>query len=161
MASVVAIAPLMHPSIGLAQNQSDVTGSNMSDVTGPNLSDVTGPNLSDVTGPNQSDNTGLLGDPIIGNADEEGRLSDFFQEFFNEFGDELGIDPNVSLAEQLRQAKLACEDQSAIRRFAREPGANAELTPACAELGRLIELAQEALANQGNNQPAAVNRRIW
>ncbi|MEL7510316.1 MAG: hypothetical protein AAFN42_23535, partial [Cyanobacteria bacterium J06554_1] len=55
LGSVVAIAPLLIPSVGLAQNQSDVTGPNLSDVTGPNLSDVTGPNLSDNTGTNQSD----------------------------------------------------------------------------------------------------------
>lgn len=158
---LVAIAALLLPSMAVAQNQSDVTGPNLSDITGPNLSDVTGPGLSDVTGPNLSDNTGLLGEPIIGDAGEERPLSEFFREFFDDFGDELGIDANASLAEKLRQARLACEDRSITRRFAREPGADAEVTPACAELSRLIELAQEALSNQANSQPDAVNRRIW
>ncbi|MGD1853741.1 MAG: hypothetical protein ACFB2W_05760 [Leptolyngbyaceae cyanobacterium] len=143
LSSVVAIA--LSPSIGLAQNQSDVTG--------PNLSDVTGPNLSDVTGPNQSDNTGLLGESVINS----------FQDFFDEFGEALGIDPDASLAEQLRQAKLACSEQDTIRRFARDPGPDVAISPACAELGRLIRVAQEALdqSNQSGRQPASVERRIW
>ncbi len=160
---VVAISPLLLPSIGLAQNQSDVTGPNLSDITGPNLSDVTGPNLSDNTGTNQSDNTGLLGEPLVGSPGEEVALSELFQDFFDEFGEELGIDPDASLAEQLRQAKQACSEGAALRRFARDPGPDFQATPACIELDRLIRLAQEALEeySQSRRQPSSGNQRIW
>ena len=133
---VAAIVALTMPSVGLAQNQSDVTG--------PNLSDITGPNLSDVTGINQSDNAIM------------------FELFFNEFGEELGVDGNADLAEQLRQASLACSERAAtIRRFARNPGTDsAEITPACAELSRLIQLARDSLEQSGSRS-SAVDRRIW
>ena len=161
--SAVAIAPLLLPSAGLAQNQSDVTGPNLSDITGPNLSDVTGPNLSDNTGTNQSDNTGLLGDPLVGSPGEEVALSELFRDFFDEFGEELGIDPDASLAEQLRQAKQACSEGAAVRRFARDPGPDFQTTPACIELDRLIRLAQEALEeySQSRREPSSENQRLW
>lgn len=168
MGSLVAIAPFLINNVAIAQNQSDVTGPNLSDVTGPNLSDVTGPNLSDVTGPNLSDNTGVLGGSVINSAVVD-RLSNLLREFFDEFGDELDIDRNASLVEQLRQAKLACEEQPLIRRFSREPGENIQTTPACAELSRLLQLARSILAqpnqvaqpNQAVDRPSEVEQRLW
>ena len=157
MGGVVAIAPLLFPSIALAQNQSDVTG--------PNLSDITGPNLSDITGPNQSDSTGVLIEPFV--EEPEGQLlslTELFEDFFEEFGDELGIDPDASLTDKLRQANRACSDANAgTRRFARTPGSDAELSPACSEFFRLIQLAQESLDryNQSRRQTSPAPQRIW
>lgn len=155
--SVVAIAPFLFPANGLAQNQSDVTG--------PNLSDVTGPNLSDVTGPNQSDSTGVLIEPIFEDADGELlSLAELFEDFFEEFGDELGIDPDASLIDKLRQANRACSDADAgTRRFARTPGSDAAPSLACTEFFRLIQLAQEALDqySQSRGQTPSAPRRIW
>lgn len=156
LGGTIAIATTLLPavtSVTLAQNQSDVTG--------PNLSDVTGPNVSDSSGPNLSDNTGILGDPIIGSLGEEATLTDFFKDFFDEFGEELGVDSDASLAEKLRQAKQACSEQTVTRRFARQPGSDIQVTPACTELSRLIQLAQESLfqSNQTGSQP--VDQRIW
>ena len=157
MGSVVAIAPFLFPANGLAQNQSDVTG--------PNLSDVTGPNLSDITGPNQSDSTGVLIEPIFEDADGELlSLAELFEDFFEEFGDELGIDPDASLIDKLRQANRACSDTNAgTRRFARTPGSDAAPSLACTEFFRLIQLAQESLDrySQSRRQAPSAPQRIW
>lgn len=155
MGSVVAIAPFLFPANGLAQNQSDVTG--------PNLSDVTGPNLSDITGPNQSDSTGVLIEPIFEGSDGELlSLAELFEDFFEEFGDELGIDPDASLIDKLRQANRACAD-AGTRRFARTPGSDTAPSLACTEFFRLIQLAQESLDqyNQSRGQTPSAPQRIW
>lgn len=167
LGSVVAIAPLLIPSVGLAQNQSDVTGPNLSDVTGPNLSDVTGPNLSDNTGTNQSDNSGLLGEEIFRDANGDFvSLADFFQDFFDTYGEEFGLDPDASLADNLQRVNQTCSDQlnGNIRRFARNPGSGGpSISPACTEFSRLIQSAKKSINDYKQaSQPASpVEQRLW
>ena len=159
LGSVVAIAPLLIPSVGWAQNQSDVTG--------PNLSDVTGPNLSDNTGTNQSDNTGLLGEEIFRNANGDFvSLSNFFQDFFDTYGEEFGLDPDASLADNLQRVNQACSDQlnGNIRRFSRTPGSGGpSISPACTEFSRLIQSAKKSINDykQAGQPASAVEQRLW
>ncbi|ESA38918.1 hypothetical protein N836_29905 [Leptolyngbya sp. Heron Island J] len=160
LASVVAIATLWQPAAGLAQT-------NQSDVTGPNLSDVTGPNLSDVTGPNQSDNTGIDGEQTFRNSNGDFvSLSEFFEDFFDTYGEELGIDPNASLADKLRQAVRGCSAESTggTRRFARNPGDSAPpVSLACEEFNRLVQSARQSLDEYPQSRPQAntVEQRLW
>lgn len=159
LAGVVAIATTCIPSVGFAQNQSDVTG--------PNLSDITGPNLSDGTGTNQSDNTGIDGEQIFRNDNGDFvSLSELFEDFFETYGDELAIDPDASLAEKLRQAVRGCSAQNnaGTRRFSRTPGTNAQpISLACEEFSRLVQSARQSLNENQQSRPQAdaVERRLW
>ncbi len=159
IALATAIATTCIPSVGFAQNQSDVTG--------PNLSDVTGPNLSDVTGPNQSDNTGIDGDQIFRNGNGDFvSLSELFEDFFDTYGNELEIDPDASLADKLRQAVRGCsaESSAGTRRFARTPGTDTQpISLACEEFSRLVQSAQQSLDEHQQSRPQAntVERRLW
>ena len=144
------------PAPAIAQNQSDVTG--------PNLSDVTGPNLSDVTGPNQSDITGLINEEIFETATGDFvNLADFFQDFFDTYGEELGLDPDASLAENLRQANRLCSaENSGTRRFARNPGPSVRpVSVACTEFSRLIQSAKQSLEKYRMLQPQSADSRVW
>ena len=159
LAGAAASAIICSPLVGLAQNQSDVTG--------PNLSDMTGPNLSDTTGTNQSDNTAIGGEQIFRNANGEFvSLAELFEDFFDTYGEELGIDKDASLSDKLRQASQGCSAQvnSGTRRFAREPGSSIQpVSLACEEFSRLVQSAQQSLNQykQARPQSNTVDQRLW
>lgn len=153
LVSVVAIAL---PLPAIAQNQSDVTG--------PNLSDVTGPNLSDVTGPNQSDITGIVNEEIFETAAGDFvNLADFFQNFFDTYGEELGLDPDASLAANLRRVNQVCSaEKGGTRRFARTPGSSVQpVSMACTEFSQLVQSAKQSLEKYKLLQPQSADGRVW
>ena len=90
---------------------------------------------------------------------------EFFQDFFDTYGDEFDLDPDASLADNLRRVSQVCNDQTgSIRRFSRTPGTGIQpVSQACTEFSQLIMLAKQSLDRykQARQNTSPADRRLW